>query len=140
MLVSNQRMRAGGTILGVMPRRSPNYLSYILAASPKLERGKILVMMFTLLTASRLAAHVCAEALPGWRSWGKAMAVTALLLAGSFASSNEPSDVCRRIPQLLGHPAGLGDFRLVGFVSRNLSGLGTPSWRSLSHLLRAWLR
>ena len=76
---------AGATTLGVFYAKYPSYLAYVLARPQKLGWVKMLVMTFTLLTASRLAAHVCAEALPGQRSWGKAIAVTALLLAGSFA-------------------------------------------------------
>ena len=122
---------AGATMLGIVHTKYPSYIAYVLARPYKLGWVKMLVMTFTLLTASRLAAHVCAEALPGRRSWAKAIAVTALLLAGSFALWEVPWGY--RVWQLAAIPfaplAGvLGGTYLAGWSPRG------QAWSAL-----AWL-
>ena len=121
---------AGATTLSVINTKYPSYIAYILARPVKLGWVKILVMMFTLLTASRLAAHVCAEALPGRRSWGKAVAVTALLLACNFALWKAPWGF--RVWQMAAIPfaplAGvLGGTYLAGAGPRRQAG-STVAW------------
>lgn len=76
---------AGATMLGVRHMKYPSYLGYAISRPEKLGWVKVLVLTFTLLTASRLVVNLCADRLPGARSWEKSVGVTAALLGMSFA-------------------------------------------------------
>ena len=75
---------AGARALGPRYTRRPSYLAYAFSRPEQLGWAKVLVLSFTLLTASRFAANIFVGSLPGGRSVGRCFGATALLMAMSF--------------------------------------------------------